>query len=477
MDLIVPGIAALIALAIGAAIGWSLARARAAESAAAVQAENARLKTEIVHRDKIVPEKLQLIKQLQDQLRDSFQVLADTALKNSTDQFLKLADQKIGNVHKEAAADLGQRQQALDALVAPIRDTLTRVSATLAEVDRHRVEDTAAIGSTLRGVQEAHLKLEREAQNLVRALRTPNVRGRWGEMQLHRVVEMAGMEAFSDFEEQPTLLGDSGRQRPDLIVKLPGGRTVVVDAKVPLDAYLNAQDGSVDEHVRAARMADHARQVRDHMTRLGAKAYWEQFNPSPEFVVMFLPGEAVFQAALQEDAALIEFGVQARVFPASPITLIALLRAVAHGWRQERIAENAANISLLGKELYNRLAPMVDYIDDMRKKLDGAVEAYNRLVGSFEGRVLVQARRLKDMGAATGADLPVLEQIDTKPRVPQTANLLALPEGAVVEPGEHWEATPGNGHGNGNGTANRDSEPANPQPGNGNGGPHLPGQV
>jgi DNA recombination protein RmuC len=463
MDLLIPGIAVLIALLVGVAIGWSVARARAAEAAAGIQAENARLKTEIVHRDTVVPEKLQLIKQLQDQLRDSFQALADAALRNSTDQFLKLADQKIGNVHREATAELSRRQQALDELVAPIRDTLTRVTATLADVDRHRVEDTAAIGSTLRGVQEAHLKLEREAQNLVRALRTPSIRGRWGEMQLRRVVEMAGMEAFSDFEEQPTLLGENGRQRPDLIVKLPGGRTVVVDAKVPLDAFLNAQDGALEDATRASHMADHARQVRDHMTKLGGKAYWEQFHPSPEFVVMFLPGEAVFQAALQEDAALIEFGVQARVFPASPITLIALLRAVAHGWRQERIAENAAEISLLGKELYNRLAPMVDYLDEMRKKLDGAVDAYNRLVGSFEGRVLVQARRFKDLGAATGADLPVLEQIDTKPRVPQTANLMALPEGAVVgNVAEQWEPPAGNGNG---------------KPGNGNGGPHLHGQT
>jgi DNA recombination protein RmuC len=433
MDLVVVGMLVAAALAIGAAVGWSLARARGAEAAAALQAENARLKTELVHRDKVIPEKVALIKQVQDQMRDAFHALAGAALKTSTDEFIKLADEKFGNVHREATSDLSKRQQALDALVAPIRDTLAKVTTTLQDVDRHRIKDTADIGATLRAVQEANVKLEREAQSLVRALRTPNVRGRWGEMQLKRVVELAGMEAFSDFDEQPTLIGDTGRQRPDLVVKLPGNRHVVVDAKVPLEAYLNAQDPSIDEPTRAARLAAHARQVRDHVTKLGGKAYWEQFDPSPEFVVMFLPGESFLQAALQEDASLIEFGVQARVFPASPITLIALLRAVAHGWRQEQIAENAAEISALGKDLYARMGPMVEYIDDMRKRLDGAVDAYNKMVGSFEGRVLVKARQLKELGAATGDDLPVLEQIDTRPRVPQSANLLALPEGAVAD--------------------------------------------
>jgi len=361
-------------------------------------------------------------------LRDAFQALAATTLKTSTDEFLKLAEQKIGNVHKDAALDLGQRQQQLDSLVAPIRDTLAQVGLKLSEVEKQRVNDTAGIRSTLEAVQQANQKLEREAQSLVKALRTPNVRGRWGEIQLKRVIELAGMLEACDFDEQPTLFSESGQRfRPDVTVRLPGGRTVVVDAKVPLQAFLNAQEAT-DEPTRAKHMTDHARQVRDHMQKLGSKSYWEQLPSSPELVVMFLPGESFFQAALNEDVSLIEFGVEQKVFPASPITLIALLRAVEHGWREERIQKNAAEISALGAELYNRVARMTSYLEDLRGKLDGAVQTYNALIGSYEGRVLVQARKFKDLGAATGDEIAIQEQIKTTPRIVQSQSLLELPD-------------------------------------------------
>ena len=356
----------------------------------------------------------------QDQLRDAFQALAASTLKASTDEFLKLADQKIGNVHKDAATDLGKRQQELDSLVAPIRDTLAQVGIKLNEVERQRISDAAGIRTTLEAVQQANQKLEREAQSLVKALRTPNVRGRWGEVQLRRVVELAGMIECCDFEEQPTLFSDTGQRfRPDVTIHLPGGRTVVVDAKVPLEAYLNAQEAP-DEAARAKFMTAHARQVRDHMQKLGSKAYWEQLESSPEMVVMFLPGESFFQAALNDDVSLIEFGVENKVFPASPITLIALLRAVEHGWREERIAKNASDISELGKELYNRVATMTGYLEDLRGRLDGAVQSYNKVVGSFEGRVLVQARKFRDLGAATADDIPMQDQITIAPRTLQS---------------------------------------------------------
>jgi DNA recombination protein RmuC len=362
------------------------------------------------------------------QLRDAFQALAASTLKTSTDEFLKLAEQKIGNVHKDAALDLGQRHQQLDALVAPIRDTLAQVGLKLSEVEKQRLSDSAGIRTTLEAVQHANQKLEREAQSLVKALRTPNVRGRWGEIQLKRVIELAGMLEACDFDEQPTLFSESGQRfRPDVTVRLPGGRTVVVDAKVPLQSYLNAQEAS-DEPTRAKYMIDHARQVRDHMQKLGSKSYWEQLESSPELVVMFLPGESFFQAALNEDVTLIEFGVEQKVFPASPITLIALLRAVEHGWREERIAKNAAEISALGAELYNRVARMTVYLEDLRRKLDGAVQTYNDLIGSYEGRVLVQARKFRDLGAASGDEIPVQDPIKTRPRIVQSASLLEVPD-------------------------------------------------
>ncbi len=367
----------------------------------------------------------------QDQLRDAFQSLAATTLKTTTDEFLKLADQKIGNVHKDAALDLGRRHQELDALVGPIRDTLAQVGTKLSEVEKQRVSDTAGIRTTLEAVQQANQKLEREAQSLVKALRTPNVRGRWGEIQLRRVVELAGMIECCDFDEQPTLFGDSGQRfRPDVTVHLPGGRTVVVDAKAPLDAFLNAQEAT-DDATRAKHLTQHARQVRDHMQKLGSKSYWEQFEASPEMVVMFLPGESFFQTALNEDVSLIEFGVTQKVFPASPITLIALLRAVEHGWREERIAKNASDISELGRELYHRVLTMTGHLDELRSKLDGSVQAYNQLIGSFEGRVLVQARKFKDLGSTAGKEIPVQEVLTTAPRTLQSANLLG-PE-AIVE--------------------------------------------
>lgn len=402
----------------------------AREHAATLREENAQLRTELAHQQQTVPEKLALLQKAEDQLRTSFDSLASAALRTTTDDFLKLADQKLGNVHKEAMAEIGKRQQVFDELVKPIRDTLTQVDQKIGDSERNRLQTTTTIATLLK---EIHLQQERmrsETQNLVRALRTPSVRGRWGEMQLRRVVELAGMLDYCDFDEQPFLVNDAGRQRPDLIVKLPGGRTIIVDAKVPLEAYLDAQEAR-DDATRAQKMADHARQVREHMTRLGAKSYWDQVQPSPEFAVMFLPGEAFFQSALQHDPQLIDFGVRARVFPASPLTLIALLQVVSQGWRQERFARNAEEIQALGKDLYSRVAKMTEYLDTLRTRLDSTVRAFNETVGSYETRVLVTARKFKELGATSDGEIEPLQAIDTVPRILQSANLLGLPEDVI----------------------------------------------
>ncbi len=417
---------AVVTFVVGAIAGWAWAQS----ASLTVREDNARLRTELTHQQQVVPEKVALLEKAELQLRESFEALANAALRNSTEEFLKLADQKLGNVQKDALHEIGRRQQAFDELIKPIRDTLTQVDQKLGESEKGRLQSGAAISSLLRDIHQQQERMRAETQNLVRALRTPSVRGRWGEMQLRRVVELAGMLDYCDFDEQPSLLGDAGRQRPDLIVKLPGGRTIVVDAKVPLEAYLDAQDAP-EEAVRAQRMADHARQVREHMAKLGAKNYWEQCQPSPEFAVMFLPGEAFFQSALQHDQQLIDFGVRARVFPASPLTLIALLQVVAQGWRQERLARNAEEIQALGKELYARVAKMTEYMDMLRTRLDSTVRAFNETVGSYETRVLVTARKFKELGATAESEIEPLQAIDTIPRILQSANLLALPEDVI----------------------------------------------
>lgn len=396
----------------------------------AVREENAQLRTELAHQQQVVPQQLALLQKAEVQLKASFDALASTALRSTTEEFLKLADQKLGNVQKDAIGEISRRQLAIDELIQPIRDALVNVDTKLAESEKARIETGAALGTLIKHIGQGQEQLRGATQNLVRALRTPTVRGRWGEIQLRRVIEMAGMLPYCDFLEQPSLIGDQGRQRPDLIVKLPGGKTIVIDAKVPLEAYLDATEAQ-DDAVRERRMADHARQVRDHMAKLGAKSYWEQVQPSPEFVVMFLPGESFFQSALQHDPELIDYGVRSQVFPASPITLIALLQVVAQGWRHERLAQNAEEIQALGKELYARVSKMTDYLDTLRTRLDSTVKAFNDTVGSYETRVLVSARKFKELGATAGNEIDSLPPVDTIPRILHSANLLALPDDIV----------------------------------------------
>lgn len=374
----------------------------------------------------------------QGELRDTFQALAAEALRSNTDEFLKLADQKIGNVHKEAAADLGKRQQALDELVRPIKDSLTQVDAKLREVDKSRVDDSANLRNLIGLVGQTQRELQAETGSLVRALRSPGVRGQWGEVQLRRVVELAGMIEYCDFDTQPTLVTDSGRLRPDLIVNLPGGRSIIVDAKAPLEAFLDAQ-AATEPDVRAAKMRDHVRQVRDHVGKLGAKAYWDQVPGSPELVVLFLPAEAILMSALEHDAQLIDYGVKQRVFIASPLTLIALLRAAAFGWKQERLNLNADEISRLGRALHESVATMAEHLEDLRRRLDSTFAMFNKVVGSFENNVFVKARRFRELGAGSAKEIPIVEPLETVARRlvdPSQPDLLDPAIDAETIPGE-----------------------------------------
>lgn len=357
--------------------------------------------------------------------RDAFQALAGEALRQNNQSFITLARASLGEFQKGAATELENREKAIDELVDPISQALTGIQVKLQEIEKERHGHYSRLTEQLKAVGSAHEKLHAETSNLVRALRTPSVRGRWGEIQLRRVVEMAGMLEHCDFSEQETVATEGGRLRPDLIVRLPGGKCVVIDAKTPLEAYLEAIEAT-DDAARDAQLKRHARQVRNHMASLSSKRYWSQLEATPEFVVMFLPGEHFFGAALEQDPGLIEYGVERGVIVASPTTLIALLRAVAYGWRQEKLADNARAISELGRTLHERLAKMGEHFGKVGAHLDRAVGAYNETVGSLENRVLVSARRFQELGVAGGdgiEEIPVVERATRKLRVPENASL------------------------------------------------------
>jgi DNA recombination protein RmuC len=382
-------------------------------------AGKARLESALESERKTNAEKLELVthasERANEDLRNAFKALASDALKSNNSSFLVIAEETLKRFQSQARGDLEARQKAVADMVAPVRDSLNKVDAQIQQMEVARGDAYGELRAQVQSLITTQKELQSQTGNLVQALRTPNVRGRWGEIQLRRVVEIAGMLSYCDFTEQESVTTETGRLRPDLVVKLPGGKNVVVDAKTPLQAFLDAFE-TTDEEARRACLANHARQVRDHMKTLAGKNYWEQFDPTPEFVVMFLPGETFFSAALEQDPSLIEQGVLSRVIPASPTTLIALLKAVNYGWNQEKLARNAQQISALGKELHDRLRLLAGHITQVGTGLDRAVESYNKAVGSLESRVLVSARKFAELGASVADDIPELEPIETTAR-------------------------------------------------------------
>jgi len=432
-SLVVLGAGLGLSAALGA-LAWALARtaaerkadnARLQEELSQAQQERARLGAELAAERGAAADKLAMLTDAEAKLREAFAALSSDALRQNNQSFLELASTKLAEFQETAKVDLAGRQQAIEQLVQPLRKSLD-------EVERVRAGSHAKLEEQLRALARTHDSLQQETNKLVRALRSPNQRGRWGEVQLANVLERAGMIAYCDYVEKESTEADGRRLTPDMIVRLPNGSCIVIDSKVPIDAYLNAAD-TADDTVREGLLRDHARQVRDHIRALGAKSYWARFSPAPELVVMFLPGDPLLGTALQMDPTLFEYAVEQRVIPASPLTLVALLRTVAMAWQQQRLAQNAEVIHTLGMELYDRLVTMADYVADVGTSLRRAGAAYDQFVGSLDARVLVSARRFRELGVSATKELPDLSPIHLEVREPRAPELRVPTQESLID--------------------------------------------
>lgn len=364
---------------------------------------------------KNLDEQRSLLEKMGREMKDAFNALSKSALESSNESFLKLASERLGKIAADTEGKLGEHKATMNGLVKPLEEALKKYEEHIHGIEVKRKQEYTSLDEHIKMLAATHQQLQKETNSLVTALRKPQVSGSWGQLSLKRAAELAGMTAYCDFYEQVSVDTETGRLRPDMIVRLPNGREIVVDAKAPVDAYLNAISMTTDEE-REKALNNYVSQVRAHMNALGSKSYWDQFPKSPEIVVMYLPGESFFSAALEHDHTLIEDSSSKKVILATPTTFIALLKAIAYGWQQEQLTKNAQEISILGKELYERISIMLGHFDDMGSAIEKTISAYNKTVGSLESRVLPSARRFKELGIAGSEEIPILEQIDQTPR-------------------------------------------------------------
>jgi DNA recombination protein RmuC len=390
----------------------------------ALEVALAKASTQLDEERKAAEEKLALLNEARTNLSDAFKAVGAEVLKSNNESFLHLAKTQLEQFQQGAQHDLETRQKSIDEIVKPLKESLQNVDKRVEDLDKARAESHASLTEQMKMLTSTSSNLQNETQNLVRALRTPSVRGIWGEMQLKRVVEMAGMVEHCHFDEQVSLETEDGRLRPDMLIHLPGSKTVVVDSKAPLEAYLNALEAT-DEETRIGYLKAHAKQIRTHLTKLSEKSYWEHLDQSPEFVVLFLPGESFFSAALEQDAELIEVGARQKVIIATPTTLIALLRAVAYGWTSEKLSKNAQEISDAGKELYERICNFATHMVGMGKGIGKTVKSFNEAVASLDSRVIVSARRLQNLALPGAPEIELLEPIECAVREIQSPELLS----------------------------------------------------
>ncbi len=420
-------------LVFGVLLGWLIAQTRSRARFAEFAEKTGRLEAELTQARENIEQQKKMLDRAGEEFQNAFKALAADALKSNNQSFLQLARETFAREQAAAKGELEKKEQAVESLVRPLSESLAKVDQKIVDLEKAREQAYGALREQMKLVDSVQRELRDETGKLVKALRAPIIRGRWGEIQLRRVVEMAGLIDHVDFTEQESVTTETGRLRPDVIVKLPGGKQVVVDAKTPLAAYLEAVEAPDDE-ARQLKMRDHARQVHDHIVKLSAKSYWSQFEPAPEFVVMFLPGEDFFSEALRQDPTLIEQGVDQRVIMATPTTLIALLRAVSYGWQQETVARSAREISELGKVLYERIRVLGGHFAGIGKNLDKAVESYNKSVGALESRVLVQARRFAELGSGGANEIPAPQPVEKTARVLQAPDLVGDDQDAGDEP-------------------------------------------